>query len=745
MHSLIVSKPCMAWVIDGKISEILTGIMKRFRIGLRLKLLFFSSFLLALPWLGYQYVWEMETYLRIGQEQTMVGTARAVATALHERPALFDSQSAYLTDVTPGTDLYAHKIAYPIQLDGRLSDWQDYQHLAITYAQQNLIDQSQVYQSESLQFSHMVGQYQAYLYAMFKVTDDVVLLRPKNNLRIDRNDHLQIAMTDAEGQFQRYIVAPTEPGWVNAYQLAADSENLQPTGLATKIQGHWRNTSEGYQLELRFPLAMMSSKIAFAIVDVDDPQSRKIEQTIGTANPAKVDSLGTVLVPSPEIEKILKGLQYSNARVWVVDKHMRVLARSGEIQRSTGVSSQTQNTTKNGWWAYIEENWLLPLYYQVLTKPPADFVDDLRDAFALQGQDIQQALSGEASTLWRLSSDNKAVIMSAAHPIFIDEQVMGAVVVEQTTHGIRSLRNKALEQQFHYMLLVIGFSTLALFLMASRISWRIRKLRDETESAIDQQGKIIGKIVPATASDEIGDLSRTFTQVLDKLSQYNAYLENMASRLSHELRTPVAIVNSSLDNLLLDQHDPETQPYLDRAKQGITRLSKILSNMSEATRLEQAMHSNERETFDLAELLQGCVAGYRLAYADRQFEVQIALSNSRFYGAPELFAQMLDKIIANAVEFSQANSSIQLQMVNNEQGFVITVANQGAVLPDNMQDELFDSMVSVRKQQNTNQPHLGLGLYIAKIIANYHQGDIRIDNLKDKNGVVVTLFFKANK
>ena len=58
----------------------------------------------------------METYLRIGQEQTMVGTAGAVATALHERPALFDSQSAYLTDVKPGTDLYAHKIFYPIQL-----------------------------------------------------------------------------------------------------------------------------------------------------------------------------------------------------------------------------------------------------------------------------------------------------------------------------------------------------------------------------------------------------------------------------------------------------------------------------------------------------------------------------------------------------------------------------------------------------------------------------------------------------
>ena len=87
---------------------------------------------------------------------------------------------------------------------------------------------------------------------------------------------------------------------------------------------------------------MMSSKIAFAIIDVDDPQTRAVEHIMGTANPSQLDSLGTVLVPSPEIEKILKGLKYSNARVWVVDKHMRVLARSGNIQRASGVQNNSQ-------------------------------------------------------------------------------------------------------------------------------------------------------------------------------------------------------------------------------------------------------------------------------------------------------------------------------------------------------------------------------------------------------------------
>jgi dedicated sortase system histidine kinase len=711
--------------------------MHKFRIGIRLKLLFLSLFLFAIPWLGYRYVWELETYLRIGQEQTMVGTARAVATALHERPALFDSQSSYLADVKPGTDLYAHKIIDPIQLDGNLNDWLDYRHLALPYGELNLIDNVQDYRPESLSFKHMVGQYGAYLYAMFEVTDDHLVFRSSNSLRVDRNDYLQIAMSDQFAVFRRYIVAPSQQGWVNAYLLDEDLNSMRPGKLEKRIQGQWRNTSRGYNLELRFPLEMMSSKIAFAIADVDDESKRTREFTIGTANPSHLDSLGTVLVPSPQIESILKGLKYSNARVWVVDKHMRVLARSGSIQRSTGVQTSALVEEHDNWWQFIESEWLLPMYYQVLTKPPADFIDELKDAYALEGYSIAQALSGNPDSSWQLSPDDKALILSAAHPIYIDEKVMGAVVVEQTTHGIRTLRNRALEQLFHIILAVMSLGTFALFIFASRISSRIRKLRNQTESAIDGHGKIIGKILASNSRDEIGDLSRTFNNVLDKLGQYNAYLENMASRLSHELRTPVAIVNSSLEMLTLESQSAESQEYLNRAQQGIKRLSKILSNMSEATRLEQAMQSGEREAFVLNELLLGCLEGYRVAYPARKFELQVNVPNITLLGSPELFAQMLDKIIANAIEFSPVDSSIELALQKFDNQTILSIKNIGPLLPQNMQNQLLDSMVSVRTQQDNQQPHLGLGLYIAKIVAEYHGGKLTINDLDDNLGVEV--------
>jgi two-component system sensor histidine kinase ChvG len=789
----------------------------RFSFGLRAKILVFSSFLFAIPYLGYQYVWELETYLRIGQEQTLVGTARSVATALHERPALFASESALLQAVRPGKDLYAHKINQPIQLDGRLGEWSPYQTKILSYDAQNIVLQNATHTPESLQFTHMVGQFGRYLYVMFAVIDDAVVYRDENMLSIHRNDFLQIAMRDEFGQFQRYIIAPYGPGWVNAYQLSAGTasatsltERYQPERLERRIQGYWRNSPTGYQIELRFPLAMLQGNIAFALNDVDDNVSRELRYSMGTANPEVFDDLGTVIVPSPEIEQIVQGLAYADARVWIVDKHQRVLARSGELQkvkgeRNTKIQSGPQSGQKPGsksglqstensasdansiaqsqvpaWWQAIQEHVLLPLYYLVLTKPPEEYIDDLKDAVELEGQEVLTALQGEPNTQWRLSGDSKAVILTAAHPIFVADEVMGAVVVEQTTHNIRTLRNQALEKQFNFFLAVIVLGTLALFVLASRISFRIRKLRDATDKAIDKSGKITGSITVQSSQDEIGDLSRGFAQVLNRLGQYNQYLEKMASRLSHELRTPVAVVKSSLENLELlpDKNTEQGQVFIQRAQDGLGRLSHILQSMSEATRLEHVLEKSEKTQVDLVKLLQSYTQSYVLPN-NLSLSVKIIPSAYPVAGSPELLAQMLDKIMANAVDFAEAGSDIELVLDGAGR---LSITNRGPAIPEHMREELFSSMVSIRPEladddnfsaydshsnaqqskdvqakdekaknsQSTdnkptnnppkdNQLHLGLGLFMAKMIAEYHEASITIANAD--GGVMVQIQF----
>ena len=257
---------------------------------------------------------------------------------------------------------------------------------------------------------------------------------------------------------------------------------------------------------------------------------------------------------------------------------------------------------------------LQPLYARVLQQPTEDFSDERSGRAIAAGKDVEGALAGILTVERRPTADGKAVIVSAAHPIWVGDEVKGAVIVEETTNAVLAERNRAFARLFNIVLAALLIGSVALTLYASWLSTRIRRLRDEAEAAIDAQGRVRGMVTGSNAGDEIGDLARSFREALARLAQYASYQEAMASRLSHELRTPIAVVRSSLDALRMQPLPDEARVYMERAQQGLNRLAHILTRMTEATRLEQSLADAERERFDLARVIAGCVDGYRAAY-----------------------------------------------------------------------------------------------------------------------------------
>jgi dedicated sortase system histidine kinase len=356
------------------------------------------------------------------------------------------------------------------------------------------------------------------------------------------------------------------------------------------------------------------------------------------------------------------------------------------------------------------------------------------------GREIERALDGAPG--WRRRpGPGGAIILSAAHPVWVGESVAGAVVVEENTDAIVSLRNRAFEQLVAVTLIAFTVAALVLLLFASRLSSRLRRLRDEAENAIDSQGRIRTLVAGEHAGDEIGDLSRSFSTVLGRLARYNDYLEQLAGRLSHELRTPIAVVRSSLDNVKLQQPPRDLGVYVVRAEEGLNRLETILTRMSEATRLEQIVRSGEREHFDARAVLTGCVEGYTAAYPQRRFALTVPEGPVPLSGAPDLFAQMLDKLAANAADFAEGDAPIEVSLERADGDAVLRFSNTGPLLPAGMKEGLFESMVSVRKERSPGEPHLGLGLFIVRQIAEFHGGAARAENRTDGSGVVFELRF----
>jgi signal transduction histidine kinase len=367
---------------------------------------------------------------------------------------------------------------------------------------------------------------------------------------------------------------------------------------------------------------------------------------------------------------------------------------------------------------------------------------------------LERALAGEPAALRYLAAGGPrgagAIVLCAAHPIRGNGgAVLGAVLIEQSTEQFLTLTEPAFAGLIQTTLLASLLAALGLLGYATLLSVRIGRLRNAAERAADgvlRPGGQLETAMPLTgAGDELGDLARSFEALLGRLRQQTEYLQTLASKLSHELRTPLTIVQSSLENLTAGALSGEASTYLLRAQAGGERLRAILTAMSEATRLEQSIGSAEFERFDLAHLLRDMAQAYRDVYPAREITFEAAAPTPYpMRGVPELVVQMLDKLVDNAAEFSPPGGRITLALEREASHYVLTVGNDGPPLPETMRGRLFDSMVSVRsgaadERATDASPHLGLGLYIARLIAELHGGAISAANRPAGDGVTVRI------
>ena len=685
---------------------------KRFRFTIRAKLFLLSITILSIPYIGYEYLRELERYLRTTLEISLLDSARALAGPLHENYQLFPYD-----EQIDEKSLFVHSLTHPIQVDGYADDWLGYLDWSNTYSLYPEND-------ESFSYKLIIGQDDHYLYTMIQVQDDHVVYRNLSSESLVDGDFVELVTGDDYQVKQRYYFSTSAPGRFNPFQIEKvidEWEELEFDRPVTNIAAEWQQTENGYNLEMAIPVQFIDKYMGFVIADVDSEKIRHIKHSIGTAGQDTSEKPGRLIQPSANIERIIKRLESTKGRrVWVLGNQGQVLASSGSLV--TDIIYHPMNF----------------LYSFILPSISRRFKDDLAGASRLQGQEILSALNGKSESRWRQSPDEKAVIVSAASPVWVNDEVRGVVVVEETTNNIQMLQRNALVSLFNKTLLVFAFITLLLLIFASRLSIRLRRLSNEAGAAIDEHGRVVNSIPASTASDEIGDLSRNYSAMLDRLREYNTYLEGLAGKLSHELRTPMAVVQSSLENLQIEfQNEPHQ--YLERAKEGIDRLNLLVSRLSEASRIEQALQTAEFENFELGKILSNCIEGYRLAYPDKKFDLDLPDEPAIRSISPDLFIQMMDKLINNAVDFSTSDKPIEVSL-SNDGNSNLTITNHGSVLPTEMQSSLFNSMVSVRDKKD-DEPHLGLGLYIAKNIAEIHGGTISAKNIENDSGVCFTINF----
>ena len=666
--------------------------------SLRFKLLLIALSTLALPLAGWLFVRQMEELLRQGQEQTLIASARALARSL-------DALKAELPPA--GTALYVHKTPGRMKLDGYGDDWQALAPYAQRLGAPNDGQELSVLLCADTQWF--------YLYA--NVHDATRQRADASDPRAATGDHLTLTLQ--HGALSRgYLLASAAPGHFDALTLSEASDNALPTTL----DGFWQEDGSGYRIELRLPRAQMPDKMSLTAYDGARPRSE-------TADPLPLLSL------SAELSNELAEFSPEGMRVRLLSGEGWVVAESGALPNANAESPQPRR------------RWLENLVYRRLLAPSltaaADFAPNLP---RLNATEVWQALSGVAATAWHPGIASDQFVLTAAVPLTSGGEVRGALLLEQAGDSLPLLTNRALLSLGGASLLALVLAGGVLFAFASALSLRIRRLRDAAEKALHRSGKPDPAGLPLIdARDELGDLARSFARLLDEVGAYTDYLRTLASKLSHELQTPLAIVKSSLDNLDHQRLPADAQPYLARARDGAERLGALVRAMSQASRMERAIAAAEAEDFDLVAVVRGCVEGYRPLLAPRRLDASLPSGQFIMHGAPELIAQALDKLVDNARSFTPEDGRIAIGLAAHEDGAEITVENSGPLLPPSLQDRLFDSLVSLRSggvapgQKPSDAPHLGLGLYVVRLIAEAHRGSAAASNLADGSGVEFAL------
>ena len=487
-------------------------------------------------------------------------------------------------------------------------------------------------------------------------------------------------------------------------------------GFEPRIRGYWQDSLEGFTVELELPLSLLQNRLGFYLVRNTGTAVTGTADTVGTVSPGRRGEIPWLVYASKTLQDQLTPFAKGGIELATVDRHRWLLAEAGDLTE-TPAPAQTP--------------WLLRAVYRaILNGNSQPRLPASPRAGQLSLPELERALGGEDATAW-YAADGGRKLLATATPIMVGGEVRGAVVARQSSDPYLSLTDRAFSRLVYYSLLAMLLSALGLLGYASWLSWRIRSLSRASANALRADGSIDDSFPVSASRDEIGELSRQYADLLARLRDYTDYLRTLSRKLSHELRTPIAVIQSSLDNLEPGSTDSEV--YVQRAREGLSRLGNILTAMSEATRLEESVHSSQPEDYDLAALCRQLFDAYRQLYSDHHLELDCKPDSLPAHGVPDLVAQMLDKLMDNAASFTPAGGDIRLSLEQVRDRARIEISNDGPLLPAAMQHQLFDSMVSVRER--SDRVHLGLGLHIVRLIVDFHGGAAKAENRPDGSGV----------
>lgn len=670
--------------------------------------------MLLLPWAGCQSVSILETSLRQSHSQLLDVQMTAATQQLKHTL----NQSPHSIFHTHQGNYYAPLTDSKMLLDGFDGEESDWKNITTPWFQLNNYDHvanlsAEAKPATTVKFRLAANNRLLYIF----IQTSALTPHYYNPMQPQRAaDQLNIRSINNTGLVSHWQINPQGSGRV-------EIRNTSQTMTTRRDAGTWLWRDGHYNIEIAIPIDLASNAIGFDLILNDSQINQHFKSKPTTTYERSL--VREELDLNHQLANYLQpglSLYLLNSQYWLVGQQ--------NADQLMNDSDDNSNSDQTG------PSWLTnAIYNRLFTSNSLPY---WREPTSL-GRWISPPQL-EQTTWYQDSPINKQLHSKV---IIANGQQFYLVAVQDSRQSLLSA-SKALNQLLILLFTIIAVIVTGLFAFASSLSWRIVRMKKNYRAAIDSDGKIMAVPAASRLPDELGDLSRVMQQLTINQGKYTDYLATLADKLSHELKTPVAVIRTSLENLELSDLDPEATKYLTRAMQGTNRLSQTLNALSEANKLEQSFEYAQWQVVPFDDMLEEVTEAYRQIYSHHQFQFEYDHNDDYTINlAPELIVQLLDKLISNAVDYAPVGQPIRFKLNKINTQLQLSVENQGPHFSSDNIPQLFDSMVSNRQQSDT--PHLGLGLHIVKLISDFHHGNIKARNLPGDKGVIFELLLPIDK
>ncbi|WP_422021763.1 stimulus-sensing domain-containing protein [Pyruvatibacter mobilis] len=385
-------------------------------------------------------------------------------------------------------------------------------------------------------------------------------------------------------------------------------------------------------------------------------------------------------------------------------------------------------------------DWVNVLITNLLREGDVPRYEELPGSQGLNYKEVRGALRAEPTAMVR-ENDRGQLIVSVAVPVQRFKAVMGALLLSTEGGDIDALVRAERLAVLRVFVVLLVVTVLLAILLAGTIAAPVRRLADAAERVRRQRHTRVEIPDFRDRRDEIGELSGALREMTRELYARIDATERFAADVAHELKNPLTSLRSAIETLSIARDDTARARLTEIINHDVVRLDRLITDISDASRIDAEMSRAEAVPVDLAEVVATFVRNYtqsRKGTRTADIEVHFTAPDTTeplMADVIELrFGQVLANLVDNAVSFSQPGDRVAIGMVRRGEEIEITIDDTGPGIPPDNIETIFKRFYTDRPDPSAFGNNSGLGLSISRQIMQAHGGSLHAENRVDEAG-----------